>query len=138
MSTLEWIDHIDKAIFILINHDADQRFLDPLMLILRNPYTWIPLYFFMLYFIIVTGKSKAWLFIILTIMTFAITDSVASSIMKPIFERLRPCYDLQLAPFVRGLVDCGGRYSFPSSHAANHFGLAAFWYRSFFLVTGKK
>jgi undecaprenyl-diphosphatase len=35
-------------------------------------------------------------------------------------------------------VDCGGYYSFPSSHAANHFGLATFWFWSVWMMTGKK
>ena len=35
-------------------------------------------------------------------------------------------------------MDCGGRYSMPSSHAANHMGLAAFWYGSIAVITGRK
>jgi undecaprenyl-diphosphatase len=34
----------------------------------------------------------------------------------------------------RGLIPCGGGYSFPSSHAANHFSLAVF----IMLTLGKK
>jgi membrane-associated phospholipid phosphatase len=138
MQVLQWLDHLDKIIFVLINHDSDHYVLDNLMLILRNPYSWVPLYCFLLWYILKKRKSDAWPFIFLSILTFAITDSVSASVLKPFFERPRPCSDPLFHGMVRNLVDCGGYYSFPSSHAANHFGLATFWYWSIWQMTGKK
>jgi membrane-associated phospholipid phosphatase len=138
MSLLKWLDHIDKVLFVLINHDTDHAFLDKVMLVLRDPLTWIPLYVFMLYYAILKGRSKAWSFILLSVLTVAITDSLTAQILKPLFGRLRPCYDPELSSVVRGLVDCGGLFSMPSNHAANHFGLAAFWYFSIRKMNGKK
>ena len=131
------------------------------MPIFREPLTWVPLYAFMLYYAFRMSKhrdnaggnsilqgaagerpaiasSKAWAFIILSVLTFAITDSVTAQLLKPAFSRLRPCHDPEMQPYLRALVDCGGLYSMPSNHAANHFGLAAFWYFSIRHVTGKK
>jgi len=138
MSLLQWLDHIDKVLFVLIQHDSDHSFLDLLMPVLRNALTWIPLYGFVLYYAIRKGKRRAWFFIGLSLLCFAITDSVSAQVLKPLFGRLRPCYDPALQSLLRGLVDCGGPYSLPSSHAANHFGLAAFWYFSVRTMTGKK
>lgn len=138
MSILRLLDNIDKTLFVLIHHDSDQLILDPIMLALRNPYTWVPLYLFILYYIIKKTGSKAWRFVLMSLTTFAITDSLSSRVFKPLFERPRPCFDPELQVFVRNLVDCGGLYSLPSSHASNHFGLAAFWYWSVFSLTGKK
>jgi undecaprenyl-diphosphatase len=45
---------------------------------------------------------------------------------------------LKLAQWSGILLIAGGQYSFPSSHAANHFGLAAFWFWSLYKLTGKK
>jgi undecaprenyl-diphosphatase len=138
MSLLRVVDRIDKVLFIAIHNDSDHAFLDGLMLILRNPLTWVPFYAFLLYYSIRKAGWQVWKFIVCTVATFAITDSVSASVLKPLFGRPRPCHDAELQPFLRNILDCGGLYSFPSSHAANHFGLAAFWYWALFLMTGKK
>jgi membrane-associated phospholipid phosphatase len=130
MPLLKWLDKIDRDLFILIQHTVGNPSIDTFMLILRNPFTWIPLYFFILCFSIFKGKKKAWIFILLSILTFALTDSISARLLKPLFERPRPCHDAEIHALFKFLLDCGGLYSFPSSHASNHFGLAAFWYGS--------
>jgi hypothetical protein len=50
MNFFEWLDHIDKILFTLIQHDTDHAVLDVAAPILRDPYTWIPFYAFMLYY----------------------------------------------------------------------------------------
>ena len=52
--------------------------------------------------------------------------------------RLRPCYDQDTMYLLRNLISCAGKYSMPSSHAVNHFALAAFWFYSIQLINGKK
>ncbi|HVU54438.1 MAG TPA: phosphatase PAP2 family protein [Puia sp.] len=138
MSLFEWLDHIDKFFLTLIQHDSDNAVLDVVMPVLRDPYTWVPFYVFMLYYCLRKGQQHAWIFISLSLLTFAITDSLTAQIMKPFFERLRPCHDPDMAPTIRMVIDCGGLYSMPSSHAANHFGLAAFWYYAIKTIGGKK
>jgi membrane-associated phospholipid phosphatase len=138
MSLLKWLDHIDKVLFVLIQHDADHSLLDKIMPVLRDPQTWIPMYAIILYYSIRKGKNRAWMFIILSLFCFAITDSVCAQLLKPLFGRLRPCDDPDLHGLLKSLVDCGGIYSLPSNHAANHFGLATFWYFAIRTVTGQK
>ena len=121
----------------MINHDSFHQYLDPLMLIVRNPFTWIPFYIFMIYFFYKRAGARFWKVLIFSLLTVALTDSV-STLLKNFFERLRPCYDHEIASLVRNVGDCGGLYSFPSSHAANHFGLAAFWFWMILKLTGKK
>jgi undecaprenyl-diphosphatase len=108
------------------------------MPVLREPLTWIPLYAFMLYYSFRQGPARAWPFIVLTLLTLAVTDSVTAQLLKPLFSRPRPCHDPEVQSLIRGLVDCGGLYSMPSNHAANHFGMAAFWFYSIRAMTGKK
>jgi undecaprenyl-diphosphatase len=138
MPLINWLDHLDKALFVLIQHDSDHSFLDMIMPIFREPLTWIPLYAFMLYYAFRLGPGKAWPFIVLTLLTVAVTDTVTAQLLKPLFGRLRPCHDLELQSLLRGLVDCGGLYSMPSNHAANHFGLATFWFFSIRAINGRK
>jgi membrane-associated phospholipid phosphatase len=138
MPILQSLEKIDRSLFELINHDATAPFLDPVMSLLRNPDTWIPLYVFMAFWSVIRLKKVTWLFVLCTLITFAFTDSVTAFIFKPLFERLRPCAEPALAGIVRVLDGCGGKYSFPSNHASNHFGLAAFWFGAIHLMTGKR
>jgi membrane-associated phospholipid phosphatase len=138
MYLFEWFDQIDKIAFTFIHRDMSARWLDAIMLLMRNQYTWIPLYVFMLIWILRLERPTGLKFICLTILCFAITDYTSSGILKFHFERLRPCYDEDLTTVVRGIIGCGGKYSFPSSHAANHFGLAAFWFFTIIRITKQK
>lgn len=131
---MEWsdsIERIDKFLFLLIHTDSDQQWLDTIMLLLRNQYTWIPFYLFICVYSIVKTGNYFWLLLFASILTFSFTDIFSAQLLKPFFQRLRPCYDVELQPFVRNIIDCGGTFSFPSSHACNHFGLATVWYLYF-------
>ncbi|HRE50546.1 MAG TPA: phosphatase PAP2 family protein [Flavitalea sp.] len=133
-----WLDKTDREVFSFIHASASSPYLDWLMMAMRNPPIWIPLYAFMLYWIIRKHKQFAWPFILLSLVGFAITDFVSASILKPFFARPRPCYDPELTAILRNLIGCGGRYGLPSSHASNHFGLAAFWFLAVSHISGKK
>ncbi len=121
------LQKIDEIFFILINHDAQAVFWDHLMVAVRNPSTWIPLYIIVVISFIKKAGSRAWIFILFSLLTFVITDNTSSQ-FKILFERLRPCADPAMSKYVREVIDCGGLYSFPSNHATNHFGLATFWF----------
>lgn len=135
---VDWFEKIDKQLFAFIHVDGAVPELDWLLLSLRNAYTWIPLYAFILYWILVHARKHAWQFVLFTLIVFAITDYSSASIFKPLFERARPCHDEELKPIIRGILGCGGINSLPSSHASNHFGLAAFWYLAIFRIAGKR
>jgi undecaprenyl-diphosphatase len=71
------------------------------------------------------GK-QGWLILVFMGMTFGFADYFSSSVLKPSFERLRPCNDPEIKAEVNNLIPCGTGFSLPSSHAANHFALAVF------------
>jgi membrane-associated phospholipid phosphatase len=121
---------LDKDFFILIHSKWSSANMDWLFKVLRNALTWIPLYIFVLFWILRFHKRYAFPFILLTLVTFAITDHTSAAIMKPFFQRLRPCFDPSLDEYIRTVVTCGGKYGMPSTHASNHFGLASFWFFS--------
>lgn len=138
MTTWDWILSVDKDVFSFIHSTAAVPALDWFMKMLREAFTWIPLYAFMLYYCFKYFGKMALPFLLCSAACFGITDYTSASILKPMLERPRPCYDDSLQPLLRNLVGCGGKYSFPSSHAANHFGLATFWFWSIYLVRGKR
>lgn len=123
---LEEINQLDQNIFFFINQGISNSFFDWLMPLLRYRYFWIPLYLFMAIFIVRNFGKKGWLILIFMGMTFGFTDYFSSSVLKPAFERLRPCNDPLIKAEVNNRIDCGTGFSLPSSHAANHFGLAVF------------
>jgi len=116
----------DKNLFRLINSDLAVSWLDGFMMLIRNQYTWIPLYAFLAFWFYKKGKEFFFLVLFLSLLCFGLTDFISSGILKPLIGRLRPCYETGLD--VRSLIGCGGKYSMPSSHASNHFGLAMLWF----------
>jgi len=98
------------------------------MLLLRQAYTWVPLYLFFLVFFYSNCRKFLFPIIALSLVTFTFTDFTSASILKPLIGRIRPCHDPSLPFAVNNISGCGGLFSMPSSHAANHFGLATFWF----------
>jgi len=123
---LEQIIEFDQNLFFGINQGLSNSFFDWLMPALRNRFFWTPLYLFIVIFLVRNYGKKGWLILLFAALTFGLTDYFSSSIVKPTIGRLRPCNDPEMKKEVRNLIACGTGYSFPSSHAANHFGLAVF------------
>jgi undecaprenyl-diphosphatase len=131
MSFFEKILQLDRDLFFIINSKWSNSFFDLVLPYTRNAYTWIPFYLFLLIFIPLKHKKKGWFWILLAVATAASTDLVSSRLIKENIFRLRPCGDLSLAGHIRFLLHyCPQSSSFTSSHAANHFGFATFFYFS--------
>jgi len=124
------LTEVDRELFIFVHSKASAEHLDWFFLMLRYEFTWIPLYAFLLYWLLRYRRRHAWQFVLLTVICFAITDHVSAAVMKPYFGRLRPCFDPVLEQHVRAIIGCGGKYGMPSTHASNHFGVASFWFFS--------
>lgn len=92
----------------------------------REKNFWIPLYVLLVFYFIWQFKKHSWVSLVIAAVTVVMTDQLSSSVIKPLIGRLRPCNDPLLSPEVHLLVSCGSGFSFVSSHAANHFGIACF------------
>jgi len=123
---LDWLQHIDAQLFCLINSGAANPVFDVLMPLVRNRFAWSPLYLFVAAFLVVNYKKEGWKILVFAIITVIITDQLTGTIMKPLFQRVRPCHDFEAVEYLRLLVNCGSGFSLPSGHAANHFGIAMF------------
>lgn len=132
LSILQKLEQWDRWLFIQINEQQSNSFFDSVMPYLRNSFFWTPLYLFLFLFVILNFKGRGWWWILFFLCTVSLTDIVSSKILKESFERLRPCQDPDFMVNVRLLVNrCSGGYSFTSSHAANHFGMATFFFITF-------
>lgn len=119
----------DQALFLRINRQWANPFFDLVMPPLRNSLSWAPLYVFLLAFTLINFRIRGLWWALLFLCTVALTDLTGNYVFKKGFERLRPCNDPDFSLYVRLLADhCGAGYSFISNHAANHFGMAAFFF----------
>lgn len=131
MNRIDTLVNWDHAIWVKLNNEWHVRMLDEMMPILRNQYTWAPVYAFLLFFAVWKFGKKGLLWSAAYFITFALCDYISAGIIKEAVMRLRPCNDPIDALHVRLLVECGSGYSFPSSHATNHFGMSLFLYFTF-------
>ena len=122
----EILVYIDYTTWYYLNTVWQNDFLDAVVPYFRNQWTWAPLYLFLLVFMLKNFRYRGLMWCVFFLATFALSDQLSAHLLKGIFMRIRPCNNPQLAGIVHNIVPCGSGYSFPSSHAANHFALGIF------------
>lgn len=130
----DYLKHLDVLVLVFIN-SLHTPFIDDCMLFATHRYTWVPLYIIIVLFLFFKKKKEFPIVLLFIIGSIVCADLFASSLMKPLFHRLRPCHNQEinsLLYLIKGT--CGGTYGFISSHAANTFALATF----LFLFLGKE
>lgn len=123
---LAWLTALDHELWRYLHVAWRSEALDAVMPFVRNQFTWAPLYLFLLVFMPANFGKRGWLWCLGFLLCFALADVISGSIIKPNVERVRPCNDRRFIEFVHLLVPRSSGWSFPSSHAANHFALGAF------------
>ena len=119
---MEYLQKIDEYFFRIINSSGWEG-MDGVMMLISSKWLWIPLYLYLLYLLYQKYASKfIWILISLGVLIF-LADYGSVHFFKEVFQRLRPCHQLDNIRIVDG---CGALYSFVSSHAANTFALAFF------------
>jgi undecaprenyl-diphosphatase len=131
---IDWLLELDRQVLIYLN-GQHTPWLDPVMLFITETFVWVPLYVSLIYLTVKDYRKEAWIAIIGVAITILLSDQITASIMKPYFARLRPSQE----PTLIGIIHLvsgykGGLYGFASSHAANTFGTATF----FWLLFGEK
>jgi len=122
---MEFLLHLDESIFLLINKTLQNDLFDIILPLVRNKFIWAPLYIFIITYICYNYSiDKASWYILFIISAVAITDVTSGNILKKNIGRERPCQVEDPPALYETRVRCGYSYSFPSAHAANHFGLA--------------
>lgn len=121
---MEWLEQFDHASTLWVNqHYSD--LLDYIMVFASSKFGWLPLYLLMLFFFYkqlgVKGLLLSLPFVALTIV---LADQSSVKLFKDVFERYRPCHNLDLRDQLRLIEGCGGKYGFLSSHASNTASIA--------------
>lgn len=125
---LEYIKQIDTGVFLYLN-GFHNHYWDYFMSMYSNRFVWVPFYASFLYVMLRNFHYKvtlSCLFIIIAII--AISDQTTSSLIKPMVERMRPSnLDNPISAKVHIVFNYrGGKYGFPSSHAANAWSMTFF------------
>jgi membrane-associated phospholipid phosphatase len=124
---IEHLLQLDRHLFYFINHDMANPFFDWLMPILRNARSWIPLYIIIIAFCLWKYKKQGFVIIVLMALSAGVADFTSARLLKQEVQRLRPCNDHALSKTAILRVNgCGTGYSFPSTHATDHFAMAIF------------
>lgn len=118
----------DKEVLRFLN-GLHTPWLDPVMLALTETVAWIPLYLFMLYVVIKEYRRDTWIILLGLAITILLADQITASLMKPYFARLRPSQEPTIQEWIHIVQGYkGGKFGFASSHAANTFGAATFFF----------
>lgn len=122
----DFLLQLDRQIFHFINYTLSNPVFDAVMPWLRNPKFWIPVYVFIIGFSIWKyKKAGAWL-ILLLVAAVGVADFGSATLIKKQVKRDRPCRDVVLQQTIKSRVPCGTGYSFPSTHASDHFAMSIF------------
>lgn len=119
---IEWLDQIDKVLFRFLNGTLANPLFDFIMPLLTDGDNLRVLYGLAMVVLLIKGNARIRWLVLASGVTLTITDQTAASMLKPLFDRLRPCHVLDN---VHLLVGCGGGKAMPSAHAANALGQAA-------------
>ncbi len=122
----EQLIHLDQALFQLFNGQWQHPWVDALAPLWRDKRFWIPLYLALAGWAVWRFRWRGLYWLLALALTVAVSDTLSSRVIKPLVARVRPCRTPELQADLHLLVHCGSGYSFTSSHAANHFAVAAF------------
>jgi len=121
---------LDKTLFLFFNRTLANPLFDAIFPVITNGLFWVlPLAVAAILFYRKQGK-KALIVLALALILIAITDPLCVRLLKPLFQRQRPCDPDVVIDGARFLLGRKTSYAFPSAHAMNCFAQAAFF--SFF------
>lgn len=115
------LEQADVWLFRLLNRELVHPAADDLMVFLTNGRLSWHIFLLATLFMVTQKGKTGFLLIFLTLLAVGLSDVVASGLLKPLVQRIRPCFALDN---VRLLISQPRSYSFASSHAANSAAVA--------------
>lgn len=123
-----WLSDIDARLLLIVN-GAHSPFFDSVMWCISGRWVWVPFYAVLAYLLFRRMSWKRASICLVTIgLIILAVDQTCATLIRPEIGRLRPAnLNNPLSSFVHVVNGYrGGRYGFPSCHAANTFALAVF------------
>jgi undecaprenyl-diphosphatase len=129
-AVIDLLRSVDIALFVFINSVLSNPVGDVAWPIITDYDKLLPARIMLLALwlgLMTKGGRRGRVAAVLLIPLLLASDQLSSSVIKPLFQRPRPCHTVDgvaILPYVRLLVNCGGGMAFPSSHAVNNFAVA--------------
>lgn len=123
-----WLSDIDARLLLIVN-GTHSPFFDSVMWCISGRWIWVPFYAVLAYLLFRRMSWKRASICLVTIgLIILAADQTCATLIRPEIGRLRPAnLNNPLSSFVHVVNGYrGGRYGFPSCHAANTFALAVF------------
>ena len=128
----------DQTGLFHVNQVWSNKLFDAVLPWLRESALWLPLYLFFIVFVLINFGKRGAVWVIFFLICVTICDQL-SGYFKHWIQRPRPCNDPFMAQYIKLRLEyCSPSFSFTSSHAANHFGVAAFMHYTLKHVAGIK
>ena len=118
---MEFLQSLDEVLFHFINGNLANPVTDKLMPFITERDHWFIFYILVWLYLFIEGGARGRIAALLILPLILITDQTANNIIKPFFQRIRPCHVLE---DVHLLINCSESLAFPSNHAVNNFAAA--------------
>jgi undecaprenyl-diphosphatase len=132
---LSAIASLDVKIFRVVNAIDLPAWASAVLSVLARSNLWIAPIALGFVLLAVLGGRRERSYVVVALITLALTEFIVSGLMKPLFGRLRPCHVLE---GVRLLGGCTSSFAMASGHAGNSFAQAVavgLFYRPAFLIS---
>ncbi len=124
---LEYLIELDKEIFLMLNGFFSNPLLDLIMIYVSKTLPWIPFYLIILLMIYKKLEFRTLTTLFFIALVVFLADRLSVVAFKDVFERLRPCHNIDFEGIIHlPKGKSGGHFGFVSSHASNVFGIATF------------
>ena len=118
MKTLEYID---QSLFFFINQTCSTKILNFFMPFITNQKNWVLPIIFLVFILMTKAGKRGRITLGVLIICISLTDFISAQLIKPWIGRIRPSHEI--LDQINLLVYKGGKWSFPSNHAANTMAL---------------
>ena len=119
---IDKIVETDKQMMVFLNKTISNPIFDFIMPIITNQNFLVFSGLLLIGYLAYYGGKRGRITIVLLLITASFSDAMCFQIIKPWVGRIRPSHEFY--EYINVLVSKGGKYSFPSNHAANSFAFA--------------
>ena len=113
---------IDKNLMVFLNKTISNSIFDILMPIITNQNFLAIIGVILIIYLGYFGEKKGRITLLVLLFAAGMSDAICAQIIKPWVGRIRPSHEF--IEYINLLVSKGGKWSFPSNHAANSFAFA--------------
>ena len=116
---IEKIIEIDKQMMVFFNKTISNSIFDFIMPIITNQNFLVFSGLILIGYLAYYGEKRGRITIVVLLIAASFSDAICFQVIKPWVGRIRPSHEFY--DYINLLVSKGGKYSFPSNHAANSF-----------------